>query len=63
MLDFLLLQGAVVHGECGDLPAGCGPPGSFPTRNNIWFKFKMSQFPQYPPHFGSYHVSNVFLNP
>lgn len=50
ILEFLLLQGAVLHGKCGDLPAGCGPPGNFPT-------------PTYPPHYGSHHVLDVFLNP
>lgn len=27
-ISFLLSQGAVLHGKCGDLPAGCGPPGN-----------------------------------
>lgn len=29
-MNFLLSQGAVLHGKCGDLPAGCGPPGNIP---------------------------------
>lgn len=28
-MSCLLSQGAVLHGECGDLSAGCGPPGNF----------------------------------